>query len=52
MTSHAHALHLPVRLTPAPEEPDRYGDENYWDCGPDEIREDSYYPPPAAERVP
>src|SRR5215218_7769433 len=52
MTSHAHALHLPVRLPPAPEEPDRYGDENYQDRRPDERREDFNYPPPAAESPP
>src|SRR5215216_6098666 len=50
MTS--HALHLPVRLPPAPEEPDRCGDENNEARRPDERREDFYYPPPAAESPP
>jgi hypothetical protein len=52
MTSHAHALHLLVYLPPAPEEPDRCGDDDYEDCGPDKRRKDFYYPPPAAERPP
>src|SRR5215208_4555979 len=52
MTSRAHALRLPVRLPPAPEEPDRCGDKNYQDRRPDERREDFNYPPPAAESPP
>src|SRR5919107_1498294 len=41
---------LPARFPPAPEEPDRCGEDDYQDSGPDERREDFHYPPPASER--
>jgi len=47
-----YLLLLPVRLPPAPEEPECCSDEDRQDRKPDERREDFYDPPSASERPP